>query len=193
MEMNSLSTILETLLQLGNAWAGPASRLWPFYLLTMLGMCLLLYARSKAVGSFLQWAFPARIYLHKSHFVDIKLFFVSRLLALLGVFNTVAISAYIATTIIASLGGAQTTDTTLHPAFIALLMILASDFGVYWVHRVHHEMRTLWPFHAVHHSAEVMTPVTVYRKHPLYDIFSSSIRGVVMGVLEGILLALFVG
>ena len=83
--MNSLHNIMDTLLQLGNAWAGPSSRLWPFYLLTMIGIFVLLYCRSQTVSSFFQWAFPAKIYFHKSHFVDIKLFFVSRLLALLGV------------------------------------------------------------------------------------------------------------
>ncbi|MFT7639489.1 MAG: sterol desaturase/sphingolipid hydroxylase (fatty acid hydroxylase superfamily) [Pirellulaceae bacterium] len=191
--MESLLNNFDVLLRLANAWAGPATRLWPCYLLTMIGMCYLLYRRAKSVRSFFNWAFPAEIYFHKSHFVDIKLFFVSRILSLLGLFNTVAITVFVATSVMTLVGGQQAPDATLHPAWIAMLMVLANDFGVYWVHRVHHETRTLWPFHAVHHSAEVLTPVTVYRKHPLYDIFSSSTRGLVMGLLEGIMLGLFVG
>jgi sterol desaturase/sphingolipid hydroxylase (fatty acid hydroxylase superfamily) len=191
--MDSPSNIIETAFRLANAWAGPATRLWPFYLLTMIGMCYLLFRRSLSVKSFFQWAFPVDVYFHKSHFVDIKLFLFSRILALLGLYNTVAITAFMASGLMTFLAESNAPEAALHPALIALLMVLVNDFGVYWVHRIHHEIKTLWPFHAVHHSAEVLTPVTTYRKHPLYDIFSSSSRGVVMGLLEGVLLGLFVG
>jgi sterol desaturase/sphingolipid hydroxylase (fatty acid hydroxylase superfamily) len=38
------------------------------------------------------------------------------------------------------------------PAQIALGLV-AMEFGLYWKHRLSHETRMLWPFHAVHHSA----------------------------------------
>ena len=38
-----------------------------------------------------------------------------------------------------------------------------------------------------------MTPVTVYRKHPVYDVFSTIIRTLLYGILQGLLMALFIG
>lgn len=66
-----------------------------------------------------------------------------------------------------------------------------SDYSTRWVHRVHHESRIIWPFHSLHKSAEVMTPVTVYRKHPIYDLISAFVRSVLIGALQGIILCLF--
>ncbi len=34
-----------------------------------------------------------------------------------------------------------------------VLAIIVMDFGLYWKHRLGHELDWLWPFHAVHHSA----------------------------------------
>ncbi|SMX31800.1 sterol desaturase family protein [Octadecabacter ascidiaceicola] len=52
-------------------------------------------------------------------------------------------------------------------------------------------MRILWPLHAVHHSAEVMTPITAYRQHPLglfvIVAIQTSIMGLVLGVIVGTL------
>ncbi|WDC32656.1 sterol desaturase family protein [Escherichia albertii] len=35
-----------------------------------------------------------------------------------------------------------------------LFTLLAWDFGFYWLHRWHHEMRPLWAVHVVHHQGE---------------------------------------
>lgn len=43
---------------------------------------------------------------------------------------------------------------------------LASEFVVYWRHRLEHS-RLLWPIHAVHHSDTAMTWLALLRKHPL--------------------------
>ncbi|WP_268602262.1 sterol desaturase family protein, partial [Escherichia coli] len=32
--------------------------------------------------------------------------------------------------------------------------LLASDFGFYWLHRLHHRFRLLWAVHVVHHQGE---------------------------------------
>ena len=62
-----------------------------------------------------------------------------------------------------------------------------------WVHRWHHRLAIIWPFHAVHHSAEVLTPLTVYRKHPVYDLLSAAAHSILIGLLQGILLAVLAG
>jgi len=44
--------------------------------------------------------------------------------------------------------------------------IVASDFLLYWAHRVFHGAE-LWRFHAVHHSAEEIDWTVAYRFHPV--------------------------
>lgn len=171
---------------------GMSARIWPLYLPGMILLAYWAYRTQKQGGGFWRWLFPKEIYLHKSHWVDIQLFIVGRLLSLLGAFQIVGIATVFAATIIGVLGGTMAQTDSMSPVLVTFLLVLASDFAVYWVHRVHHEQRVLWPFHSVHHSAEVMTPITVYRKHPIYDLISSSVKGALLGIAQGVLLSFFV-
>jgi len=46
------------------------------------------------------------------------------------------------------------------------IYIVASDFLLYWNHRIFHGT-ALWRYHAVHHSAEEVDWTTAYRFHPV--------------------------
>ena len=48
----------------------------------------------------------------------------------------------------------------------ALLIVFLVDVMQYWLHRAFHT-RPLWPFHAVHHSAEEVDWTTTFRNHPV--------------------------
>jgi sterol desaturase/sphingolipid hydroxylase (fatty acid hydroxylase superfamily) len=48
----------------------------------------------------------------------------------------------------------------------AALVIVAMDFVQYWLHRLFHT-EWLWPFHAIHHSAEDLDWSATYRIHPV--------------------------
>lgn len=48
-------------------------------------------------------------------------------------------------------------------------IILIADFTQYWVHRTFHSVPLLWPFHAIHHSAEEMDWLAGSRLH-LVDV-----------------------
>jgi sterol desaturase/sphingolipid hydroxylase (fatty acid hydroxylase superfamily) len=50
---------------------------------------------------------------------------------------------------------------------IALVQLLALDLGYWLGHAAMHRSEILWQFHKLHHSAEVMTPATEYRQHPV--------------------------
>lgn len=45
------------------------------------------------------------------------------------------------------------------------LCLLMADLTQYWVHRAFHRIPCLWPFHAVHHSAETMDWLAGSRLH----------------------------
>ena len=53
------------------------------------------------------------------------------------------------------------------PILFTLLLFLLDDFSRFLLHWLSHKVPLLWRFHQVHHSAEVLTPVTVYRIHPI--------------------------
>lgn len=58
-----------------------------------------------------------------------------------------------------------------------ILIVLCADFVLYWEHRLYHEVRWLWPVHAVHHSVEQMDWLAGSRGH-FVQVFSE--RAMVM-------------
>ncbi|WP_221798719.1 sterol desaturase family protein [Oceanobacter mangrovi] len=58
-----------------------------------------------------------------------------------------------------------------------VFIILAADFVLYWEHRLYHEVRILWPIHAVHHSVEQLDWLAGSRGH-FVQVFSE--RALVM-------------
>jgi sterol desaturase/sphingolipid hydroxylase (fatty acid hydroxylase superfamily)/creatinine amidohydrolase/Fe(II)-dependent formamide hydrolase-like protein len=56
-----------------------------------------------------------------------------------------------------------------------VLLFVAFDFGRWLAHTLLHEVPLLWEFHKVHHSAEVLTPFTAYRVHPLDLLVTNSV------------------
>ena len=65
------------------------------------------------------------------------------------------------------------------------------DFAHFLNHWLHHRLPWLWPLHAVHHSAEVLTPLTLYRKHPLYDLVKHGVEAPLVGGFQGVTLYAF--
>lgn len=63
---------------------------------------------------------------------------------------------------------------------------LSDDFSKFFIHRMMHKSKILWSFHKVHHSAETMSPITVYRVHPveslIYGIRGTIVTGAVIGL-----------
>ena len=152
--------------------------------------------RKEGFTGLVNFLVPSHIYLSRSSLVDAKVFLANRLLtpvtALLGQGLLIAVSA-----IAANLVGDVIHDKPHAPSparvivLATLCVAVAGDFGVYWTHRLHHEHPVLWPFHKVHHSAEHMTPLTVYRKHPVYNVISTLVRAICIGPFLGVIFAAF--
>ncbi|MGR8979418.1 MAG: creatininase family protein [Gammaproteobacteria bacterium] len=66
-----------------------------------------------------------------------------------------------------------------------LFFALVADFALFFGHYLQHRIPWLWEFHKVHHSAEVMTPLTVYRMHPVDNLLIFSIGGLLSGAALG--------
>jgi sterol desaturase/sphingolipid hydroxylase (fatty acid hydroxylase superfamily) len=71
-----------------------------------------------------------------------------------------------------------------------LSIFTAGDFTRYWLHRFLHTVPVLWRFHRVHHSAEVLNPLTFYRVHPVENILFGLRHALSAGVVTAVFIYL---
>lgn len=175
------------------------SRIMLLYAATTLAIVFGLWLYRGRPDTFWRWTFPKRIYRHKSNIVDIHMFIFNTLLGVLGVFAAIGFSTAVTVATMDVLGNwvvqpiVAEIPTLWHTVLATFLMILTFDFCKYWAHYLHHENRFLWPFHALHHSAEVLTPLTAYRNHPVFLFVRSVITSIIVGTVVGIMLFFVMG
>jgi sterol desaturase/sphingolipid hydroxylase (fatty acid hydroxylase superfamily) len=69
---------------------------------------------------------------------------------------------------------------------MTLVLFLAYELG-YWIdHWLSHNIPFLWEFHKVHHTAEVLSPLTNFRVHPVDTIKFNNILALAMGSAGGL-------
>jgi sterol desaturase/sphingolipid hydroxylase (fatty acid hydroxylase superfamily) len=75
------------------------------------------------------------------------------------------------------------------PAIVltTLCLYLAYELGYWLDHYLKHRVDLLWRFHAVHHSAESLSPLTNFRMHPVDSIIFANILVLVTGAAAGLL------
>ena len=139
----------------------------------------LVYRRHKR-GRRVRWRtitralFPRRILRSRSNEADIGYLFFNVFVFSLA-FGWVVLSyQFVSNSIIAGLVAlfGPVTPSALPPyvtrAIITAMLFLAYELGYWFNHWLSHKVPFLWEFHKVHHSAEVLTPLTVFRVHPVY-------------------------
>lgn len=168
---------------------------WP-YLLASLGLALIAFILNRggkgfSVIEFSRYLAPKAIYKHPSTFIDIKVFFLNQIILSIF-FLPLLIDAPIVARAVHSLLNDVIGPISykfeyswLISALLSLFVFIAADFGHFLAHISMHKVSFLWRFHQVHHSAEVMTPLTLFRVHPLEPFFRSSIIGVLTGIVYG--------
>lgn len=159
----------------------------PVYLVLAAAVAWLVYRARRIEGGFWRWLVPKSIYLHPSHLIDLQLFVIGRGLSGFGVVGGVTVTTLIAVWVAALLPAPLLAPQGLGPILLALVLWLPSDFANYWMHRLYHRWSAIWPLHAVHHSAEVLTPFTTYRQHPLGTVLSVLIQSALIGCIQGLL------
>ena len=70
--------------------------------------------------------------------------------------------------------------------FFTFLVILSYDFGFTMLHFAFHKIPVLWRFHKLHHSAEVLNPLTVARFHLVEYIAQKMVEGITIGLVFGV-------
>lgn len=148
--------------------------------------------------AYLRHAFPRRVYWSRTFAVDVQVFLFGRLLEPARwaglLFSVTAVAMAISSGLTAAFGPVrESTPGALELGLLALLLLLAFDFGTYVTHRLSHQVPFLWAFHRVHHSAEELNPLTLERKHPVYSLVSAAIDCAIVAPVQGAILYFFGG
>jgi sterol desaturase/sphingolipid hydroxylase (fatty acid hydroxylase superfamily) len=69
---------------------------------------------------------------------------------------------------------------------ITLAAFLGYEFGYYVDHYLKHKIQFLWAFHKIHHTAEVLTPLTVFRVRPVDTLIFVDILALTIGLSHGL-------
>jgi sterol desaturase/sphingolipid hydroxylase (fatty acid hydroxylase superfamily) len=178
--------------------AQPGGAFYWAYLLSSLTIAVAFYfittrrTRSRRLSDVTYYLFPSRIYRHASARLDFKFFFLSTLFY--GAFvapmalTSVSVARLVLNYLIALIGipGAPLGSGALAAAAATLLIFIAGDFGFFLSHYLQHKVPLLWEFHKVHHSAEVLHPITAFRSHPIDQILDAASIGMMTGLAIGI-------
>ena len=105
-----------------------------------------------------------------------------------AIISTRSVSDMVSDTLTDLLGARPTGLSTLASRlFVTVVLFLAYELG-YWVdHYLSHRIPVLWDFHKVHHTAEVLSPVTNFRMHPVDSVVFANILAVFLGITGGVL------
>ena len=175
----------------------PDQRIYVVYMASALVLAFVVYEwlrRSRPDGapaSFFAFCFPKRIYGHPSALVDYAYFFVNKASFAILFAPLIVGSTLVSDWTMEGLAAVWSTAATGRDAglgagiLFTLFVVLATDGAIYLGHYLQHKVPLLWEFHKVHHSAEVMTPITVYRMHPVDDLLVGSLVGIATGLVHG--------
>ncbi|MGQ0655226.1 MAG: sterol desaturase family protein [Betaproteobacteria bacterium] len=142
---------------------------WPFLLSTVaIALGLWLY-RARSARGFLAEYFSRRLWWHQSARADYKLYVLNGL-ALPVVFGVLLFNEAQLLGLVQSWLGSEAPGAgagIVAKIAYTLVFFVALDLGRFVSHCLLHDVPFLWEFHKVHHSAEVLTPLTSYRAHPV--------------------------
>jgi sterol desaturase/sphingolipid hydroxylase (fatty acid hydroxylase superfamily) len=136
--------------------------------------------------------FPRRIMRHRSNQADIFYLFFNVFMA--GIVFGWAVFAYqfvtngIISCLVALFGPVAPSSLPLivTRGSVTVMMFLAYELGYYFNHWLSHKVPFLWEFHKVHHTAEVLTPITNFRVHPVYTWIFANILAFSAAVASGL-------
>lgn len=150
--------------------------------------------------SLLRYLFPRRLFWHRSSRLDLAWLGVRALVSWPLRFSVLGVALVVCGAIRDRAGLSPTADWSAHVrdrtaifVLFAIVLFLADDFTRWALHRLMHAVPALWELHKVHHSAEVLTPITLYRVHPLESAANQLRGGFATGFVTGLFMYLFPG
>ncbi|HWB80688.1 MAG TPA: sterol desaturase family protein [Nannocystaceae bacterium] len=167
----------------------PASSVWWGHLLGAALVAALVHGRARGL---LRALAPASIWRSRSTLHDLGCLVLNAILyswCLLVPLQTLSTAVALGTraALVAALGDCAALDGPLGGALAMLAFFVAADLAFFLSHWAHHRVPLLWELHRVHHSAQVLQPFTVFRRHPLEIAIDGALSGVLVGATWGVL------
>lgn len=191
---------LDQILGLFADFANPKKRVFVGYLglSVLLALIVLVLVRRGGWRASLARVFSPRIWFSGSALADYKIFLINRVVT--GFISPLLLTqTLIATGLYMALvrsdldwwGRFEGAPVALVVGLFSVAMFVADDFTKYLMHRWMHKWPALWAIHKVHHSAETLTPATVYRVHPLEGVLYATRNVLAQGPVIAVFYYLF--
>ncbi|MCY4014014.1 MAG: sterol desaturase family protein [Gammaproteobacteria bacterium] len=141
--------------------------------------------------------FDRHYWLNRSTLQDVGLLFLNnaiRLLVLVPIVGShLALTLATGRFLQANLGDAPSLELPWFAiaTIYGLTFFVAEDASRFFLHLAMHRCPLLWRFHRVHHSARTLTPLTLFRQHPVEQALYFARGTVVFGVVSGFFIWLF--
>ena len=168
--------------QITNQFIDPKKRVFLFYILISILIATAWFMINKKLSfkKTLIKIFDKKIFFSKSAKSDYKIFLINQLIMMI-VSPFLITQLTIATALYFYFHTIDWLSAGMFVGIAKIYIILSftifqftiDDFSKYIVHRFMHKWPVLWALHKVHHSATVLTPMTVFRTHPLEGIIFS--------------------
>jgi sterol desaturase/sphingolipid hydroxylase (fatty acid hydroxylase superfamily) len=211
--VTAITTVLDRLVDVALMPFDPEQRIYFAYVASSVLIAWLIYRsiRNKraaasdadvelAQGSFLSFLFPKKVWDHPSAWLDLRYMVFHKVVSY---FLMIGLGGWaLAVGFRAGSGGISITDALgkvsgmgISDALAAVLymfvVLMFVDFIGWAIHYLQHRVPLLWQFHKVHHSAEVMHPISNFREHPIDNFAYGLFIGVGYGAAHGLAMRFF--
>ena len=178
----------------------PKKRIFVGYLLlsVLIALVFLVVIRKSSTKGAFGAIFDRKILFSRSSIADYKIFMINQVITML-VSPLLLTQIAIATAVFFFLhrfefvasGQFEQTNSAVVVGLFSVTLFVVDDLTKYLLHRWMHRFPILWSIHKVHHSATTMTPITVYRVHPLEAVLYASRGTLAQGPVVALFLFLF--
>lgn len=206
--MNMLAAVLDQLVDVLLMPFNPNARIYFAYLASSILIAWLIWRKIRrdgtsasandaelAEGSFTRFLFPRKVWTHPSAWLDLRYMVFHKVVSyflLFGLGGWAVSAGFRATsggmTVSQALNESARSDASdfLIAVGYMFAILLVVDFIGWAIHYLQHRVPILWQFHKVHHSAEVMHPISNFREHPIDNFAYILFIGVGYGAVNGV-------
>ena len=185
---------------IGNQFFDPKKRVFLAYIFISVIIAFLwfIFLKKKSLKNAFFKIFDKKIFFSTSSKSDYKVFLINQMIMII-ISPFLVTQLAIATTLYFYFHTIDWLSAGMYSSTIPILVISAftifqftiDDFSKYIIHRFMHKFPILWSIHKVHHSATTLTPMTVFRTHPLEGIIFSLRSSVTQAVSISLFIFLF--
>lgn len=182
----------------------PTSRLFHLNLVFSMAFVLIwvAYIKKKKLSQILRWRYLKHLFFSKNFWWNPSSRFDYKIYALNSVLKIFIFIPFLDVTFNISMGLIRALEnikpeyealptTTFNIFIFTLVFFIFDDFVRFIHHYGMHRIPWLWKFHSTHHSATTLTPITLYRTHPVESAIATLRNSLSLGLATGTFVFLF--